>query len=147
MDKILQGERFEPAATEWAVPVVFAPKKNGSHRFCIDYCKVNAVPISDWYQLPRIDARIESPGCGRIFSILDVTSEYCKIKIDRRDLEKTKFTSHHGLLKLVRMPSRMNNPLTTSQRAMDVILPYVKWQSALIYLDDIVFSQKPSRNI
>lgn len=45
VDRMLTEEVIEPATTEWAPPNVFAPKKDGSLRFSIDYKKLNAVTI------------------------------------------------------------------------------------------------------
>ena len=33
----------------WASPVVLPLKKNGGHRFCVDFWKVNAVTETDTY--------------------------------------------------------------------------------------------------
>lgn len=39
IDWMLKEEVTDPAITEWASPIVFAFKKDGSLRFCIDYKK------------------------------------------------------------------------------------------------------------
>lgn len=43
------------AQTEWAFPAVFATKKNGTLRFCVDYCKFNAITVRDLFAMPRVD--------------------------------------------------------------------------------------------
>ena len=37
IEKQLKAEVIEPAISEWASPVLFVPKKDGTLRFCIDY--------------------------------------------------------------------------------------------------------------
>lgn len=41
--KMLFQTTFKPAQTEWPAPIIFAPKKNGTFRFWVDYRKFNAV--------------------------------------------------------------------------------------------------------
>ena len=63
-------------------------KKNGSWRFCIDHCKLNAATHHDAYPLPRIDATLESLAGSTLFTTLDLTSGYWLVEIEERDKEK-----------------------------------------------------------
>lgn len=47
IDKMLLQEVIEPAQTEWATPIAFASKKDGSLHFCVEYKKLNAVTKRD----------------------------------------------------------------------------------------------------
>lgn len=88
---------------------IFAPKKDGSLHFSIDYRRLNALMIPDSYPIPRMDECIDSLRSAKIFSTLDANSGYWKIEIDPRDRDKTTFTSHHGLYRFVRMPLGLKN--------------------------------------
>ena len=129
---------IEPANTEWASPVVLEPKPDGSIRFCIDYRRLNAMNVIDAYPIPIMDECIDSLGDAVIFSTLDCNSGYWKIPMSDEDRDKTAFVSHCGLFRWLRMPFGLKNAPGTFQRAADVILAGVKWQFALVYLDDII---------
>ena len=52
----LQDKGFiRPSASPWEAPVLFAKKKDGSLRLCIDYRKLNRATIKNKYPLLRID--------------------------------------------------------------------------------------------
>lgn len=62
--------------------------------------------------------------------------------------DKTTFTSYRGLHSFTRMPFGPSNSAGTIQSARDVMLSAVKWQFALVYLQDIViFSRTPAEHI
>ncbi|KAG5310253.1 POLY protein, partial [Pseudoatta argentina] len=46
-------------------------KKNGSHRLCVDYRKLNRIMIKDKYPLPVIEDQIDRLSGARIFSTID----------------------------------------------------------------------------
>ena len=55
IDRMRRARFIEPTSAEWASPVVFVPKKDGTMLFCVDYCKLNPVTFRDYYPLPRMD--------------------------------------------------------------------------------------------
>ncbi len=42
---------ISPSNSPWAAPVVLAPKKDGTIRFCVDYWALNEVTKKDVYTL------------------------------------------------------------------------------------------------
>ena len=139
VDKMVQQGVAVPAPpTEFAAPVVFAPKKDGTLRFCVDYRRLNATTVGDAYPIPRMDECIDSLEDARVLSTLDANSRYGQIPIAPKDQDKTTLTTHYGTNTFTRMPFGLKNAPATYQRAIDTILTTVKWQFALIYLDDII---------
>lgn len=142
---MLQEEFIEPATTVWESPIVFAPKKDGTLRFCVDYRTLNNVTIHDSYPLRRMDECIDSMGEGRIFSTLAANSGYWQVEIDEKG-RKNRLYKSPRLVPICSDTIWPQSAHATFQRAMNVILSSLKWQSALVYLDDIIVFSKTVRD-
>ena len=129
---------IEPTNSEWAAPVVLAPKPDGKMRFCIDYRRLNAVTKKDTYPLPRLEDCIDSLGNAKWFSTLDCNCGFWQIKLNEEDREKTAFTSHAGTFQWNSMPFGLCNAPATFQRTLDILLSGYNWRSCLVYVDDVV---------
>ena len=83
-----------------------------------------------------------------VFSTLDCNAGYWQIPVAEKDKPLTAFTCHHGTWQCIRLPFGLCNAPATFQLAMDIILARVKWQTCIVYLDDvIVFSRTPEENV
>jgi len=144
----LAADVIEPTSSEWGFPVVLVPKKDGTLRFCVNYRLLIAVCKRDSYPLPRMDECIDSLGEVRVYSILDYNAGYWQVLIADGDREKTAFVCHKGAYHYKRMPFGLTNTPATFQRALDFIQSGVKWQSCVVYLDDvIVYSKTPKAHV
>ena len=81
---------------------------------------------------------IHSLGNANVFSTLDITSSYWQIELDEESKPKSAFICRSGLYEFVCMPFGLTNAPATMQRLMDSVLAGLKWQTTLVYLDDIV---------
>ncbi|CAF3658765.1 unnamed protein product [Rotaria socialis] len=129
---------ISPSASPWASPVILAPKKDGTLRFCVDYRKLNSVTIRDAYPIPRIDDTLDSLQEAKFVSTLDLRSGYWQVEMDKNSREKTAFVTHKGLFEFNVMPFGLTNAPATFQRLMDIVLAGLKWQCCLVYIDDVV---------
>ena len=146
--KMLDLKVIEPASTEWASPIVLAPKPDGSWRFCVDYRRLNDITVKDSYPLPRMDECLDSLGEAKYFTTLDANNGYWQIPVAEEDRDKTTFTCHAGTYRFLRMPFGLCNAPATFQRAMDILLAGLRWKSCLVYLDDIiVFSRTAEEHL
>ena len=138
LEEMLQAGHIVPSHSPWAAPIVLSPKKDGSLRFCVDYRKLNASTIKTAYPIPRIDDTLDSLREAKYISTLDLRSGYWQVEIDRESRSKTAFITHRGLFEFVVMPFGLSNAPATFQRLMDIVLAGIKWQSCLVYIDDII---------
>ena len=136
----------QPSNSPWASPVVMVRKKDGTHRFCIDYRGLNAVTKADTFPLPRIDDLLDQLGESRYFSTLDLASGYWQIRVDPGSREKTAFVTPQGLFEFRVMPFGLMNAPAVFQRLMQRVLHGLNPESGVdfvsVYIDDIlVFSR------
>lgn len=91
---MLEAKIIEPSASPWSFPVVIVEKKDGGHRFCVDFRKLNAITKPLAVPLPLIDDILALLGRARYFTTLDLRSGYWQVALDHRDQEKAAFTCH-----------------------------------------------------
>ena len=138
VQEMYQQGVIEPSASPWSSPVVLVKKKDGGVRFCVDYRKLNEVTHKDSYPLPRIDDSIEALSGAKWFSTLDLKSGYWQVEMDEKDKEKTAFSIGSGLWQFTVMPFGLSNAPATFERLMEQVLAGLPFNTALIYLDDVL---------
>lgn len=112
---------FESTQTEWASPMVFVPKKDGTLCFRVDYHKWNAVTTGDSYLLPRMNTYIDLLKDAKIFSTFLASGGHWQIDVRKSDREKIASTSHHGLYLFTRMRFGLLNATAAFQHVTNVI--------------------------
>lgn len=137
---------IQPSNSPWASPVVMVRKRDGTHRFCVDYRELNSVTKADTFPLPRIDDLLDQLGAARYFSTLDLASGYWQIRMHPDSVEKTAFTTPHGLHEFRVMPFGLTNAPGVFQRLMERVLaglnPPDGAAFVVVYIDDVlVFSR------
>ena len=81
LDAYLAAGQIEPAQSPFGAGVLFARKKDGSLRLCIDYRALNAITVKDKYPLPRIDEILDNMQGCTVFSKLDLHQGYHHIRV------------------------------------------------------------------
>ena len=139
VQQMLASDVIRPSNSPWASPVVMVKKKDGSLRFCVDFCQLNAATVKDAHPLPRIDDLLDALYGACWFSTLDLKSGYWQVPIMERDKEKTAFRTSSGqLYEFNQVPFGLCNAPATFSCLMDRILSGLHWETCLFYLDDII---------
>ena len=138
ISEMLEQGVIQQSNSPWASPIVLVKKKDGKFRFCVDYRKLNAATKRDAHPLPRIDDLLDSLQGSTMFSTLDLRSGYWQIGMSPEDREKTAFITPEGLWEFLRMPFGVSNGCATFQRAIQIVLSGLKYDTCLCYFDDII---------
>ena len=149
LKEMLEIGAIRKSNSPWASPVVLVRKKDGSLRFCIDLCQLNARTIKDAYSLPRIEDALDSLDGACIFMSLDLKSGYWQVELDEESIPLTAFTvGPLGFYECVRMPFGLTNAPATFQHLMETCLGELHLNWCIIYLDDIIiFSKMPQEHL
>lgn len=135
---LLDRDIVQVSCSPYSAPIVVVQKKDGSIRLCVDYRQLNAKTRKDAYPLPRIEESLDALAGARLFSTLDLTAGYNQIPMAEKDKQKTAFCTPFGLFEFNRMPFGLCNSPSTFQRLMERIFGDERYNSLLLYLDDIV---------
>lgn len=76
LKEYLKNGVIEPSESPWSSPILFAKKKDGSFRMCVDYRALNKITKRIAYPPPRMDEVIEQTIGDKIFSKIDLKSGY-----------------------------------------------------------------------
>ena len=134
---MLDTGMIHPSSSPWSSPLGMV-KKNGTWRFCIDFCKINAVTHRDAYPLPRIDETLDSLANASLFLSLDMASGYWQVELEESAKEKTAFSTLGGHYEFNVMPFGLTNAPSTFQCLMECVLAGLTPMQCLIYLDNII---------
>jgi hypothetical protein len=148
IDKMLKYNVIEHSRSPWAAAVVMVPKKDGSHRICVDYRLLNKHTVRSQYPLTRVDDALASLDGAKIFSAADCNMAYFQMPVAEEDREKTAFRTPSGLYQFKKMPMGLCGAAPAYQAFMNHALGKLNWECCIAYLDDIlVFSPSWEKHI
>ena len=146
LQKMQDSGMIQPTSSPWTSSVVLVRKKDGTHRFCVDYCELNGVTKRDTFPLPRVDDLLEQLGETYYFSTLDLAAGYWQIKAHPDSQAKRAFVTHQGLHEFKVMPFELTNAPSAFQRLMQQVLMGLNPESGpgfvSVYIDDVLIFSK-----
>src|SRR6266481_9002008 len=121
--------------------VLFAKKKDGTLRLCVNFRKLNRITRRDQYPIPLITNLINQLGSAQIYTKFDLRAGYYNVCIAAGHEWKTTFRTHYSSFKFLVMPMGLTNAPATFQHFMNNIFQDMSDLFIVVYLDDIlVFS-------
>jgi hypothetical protein len=144
IDEHLATGFIRPSRSPFGAPVLFAKKKDGGLRLCVDFRGLNKITKKDRYPLPLISDLLDSSGRARIYTKIDLQHAYHLVRIAEGDEWKTAFRTRYGSFEWQVMPFGLTNSPAAFQRFMNDIFSDMLDVCVIVYLDDIlVYSDNP----
>lgn len=140
-DMVAKG-LIRPSTAPCGAPVLFARKKDGSLRLCVDYRRLNAITLKNVYPLPLIPEMLDRLAGSKIYSKLDLKDAYWHLRIAAGDEWKTAFRTRYGLYEYLIMPFGLSNAPGNFQTHVNNLFSDMLDVFLTIYLDDfMIYSQ------
>lgn len=95
---------IHPSTLGCGAPALFAKKKDGSMRLCIDYRRLNRVIVQNKYPLPKMDDFFDQLRGSKCFLKIDLRSGYHQVRVRDCGIEKTTSRTRFGHFEFVMMP-------------------------------------------
>jgi len=138
IDKNLKSGFIYPSRSSHGAPILFARKKDGSLRLCVDYRGLNKITKKDRYPLPLIADLLDAPGKARIYTKLDLRHAYHLLRIAEGDEPKTAFRTRYGSYEFRVVPEGLTNAPAAFQRFLNNLFADLLDVYVIVYLDDIL---------
>ena len=138
LKELTEKSFIRPSSSPWGMPVLFARKKDGTMRLCIDYPQLNKVTIRNNYPLPRIDDMFDQLRGACIFSKIDLISGYHQLGIKESDVHMSAFRTRCGHYKFLVMPFGLTNAPAAFMDLMNRVFKHYLDQFIIVFIDDFL---------
>jgi len=109
LDENLSKGYIRPLTSPASSPILFAKKKDGSLRLCVDYRGLNSITIKNRYALPLISELLDRIKGAKYFTKIDLRGAYNLVRIAEGEEWKTAFRTRYSHFEYLVMPFRLTN--------------------------------------
>lgn len=143
VEEWIEKEIVEPCSSEYSSQVVVTKKKDGSHRICVDYRKINKLIVKDRFPIPIIEDQLDKLEGAKIFSTIDLKNGFFHVGVEQDSRKYTSFVTDMGQYQFLKVPFGLCNSPSVFQRFINTIFrDLMNFGIALPYLDDIIIPAK-----
>ena len=133
---------IRPNTSPWGAPVLFAKKNDKTLRLCIDYRQLNRVMIKNLYPFPRIDDLFDQLRGARVYSKIDLLTDYHQLRVGEADIPKTAFRTWYRHFKFIMMPFGLTNAPEAFMDLMHRVFQPYSDQFVVVFVDDILIHSR-----
>lgn len=127
------------STSEWASPLVVVPKKDGSHRICVDFRYINQFIIPIVFPLPRISDLLHKMQNSKFFSKIDLQHSFLQLPLSEHSKQFTAFITTTGCYEFNKMPFGLSIATTIFQKTLSDLLEDIEFVAN--FVDDLcIFS-------
>ena len=124
--KNLKKGYIVPSRAAFALPILFALKKDGSLRFCVDYRRLNIFTKKDRYPLLLIEKTLARVTSCKYLIKIDIIVVFNLLRISPKSEEFTIFITSIGIYKYKIMPfGLLNRPVTWQYYINNLLFEYL----------------------
>ena len=142
LEELLEAGFIRPSESPWGAPALFATKKDGTLRLCIDYRSLNRLTKKNSYPLPRIDDIFDQIAEAKYFSKIDLRSGYYQIRVEEESVPLTAFRTRYGHFEFLVLPFGLTNAPAVFMALMNNVFKKELDNFIIVYLDDILIYSK-----
>jgi hypothetical protein len=117
-------------------------EEDQSLRLCVNYRPLNVVTIENKYPLTFIDILFDQLSGAKVFSKVDLHSDYHQIKIRSEDVPQTAFSTRYGLYKYLVMSFGLTNTHAHFMYVMNSVFMPELDKFIVVFINDILIYSK-----
>src|SRR5882724_1559953 len=138
LDDMLSKGFIQSSQLPAGAPVLFAKKKDGTLRLCMDFRNLNKITKKDHYPIPFVTNLLDQLGSAKVYTKLDLRTGYYNVRVAAGHEWKTAFRTRYGSFEFLVMPMGLTNAPATFQAFMNHIFRDMTDIFVVIYLNDIL---------
>jgi len=138
IEESLQKGWIRRSRSSAGAPMLFAKKKDGSLRLCVDYRGLNKITLKNRHPLPLISESLDRLAGAKWYTKLDIRDAYHRIRIKSGDEWKTAFRTRYGHFEFQVVPFGLTNAPAAFQAYINQALAGLMDTICVVYLDDIL---------
>ena len=142
VEKIVQGWESEgiirKSSSPFNFPLLAVPKKDGTHRVCVDFRRLNEKTIPDRFPAACMQDLISEIGGRKIYSSIDLLQGFLQVPLEEESRSLTAFSTTKGHYEFCRMPFGLQGSPTTFTRLVNTVFHGLLGRSVHVYMDDVL---------